>query len=137
MAKRSFDYRHTCPDIDLQIRYFKENLSNHLDDLIEELNPMYAGTDKKWEYRESWESIIYDSAENCFEGVRKTNEDMRKEAEYQIENLIDELEEAQRLVKYWESEAEDKDREIESLRDELADLEEQLRNEISAKNETV
>jgi polyhydroxyalkanoate synthesis regulator phasin len=126
MAKRSFDYKHTCPDIDLQIRYFKENLSDNLIDLISELNPMFAGTDKEKEYRDSWVNIIYDSAENCFEGVRKTNEDMRKEAEYQIENLIEELEEARRLASHWESEAEEKDRKIDELEEELFDLRETI-----------
>ena len=109
MGKRSFDYKHTCPEIDSQIKSFKESLSNHLDDLISELNPMFAETDKEKEYRDGWVESIYDSAEQCFEGVRKTNEDMRKEAEYQIENLMEELEEAKRLASYWESEAEEKE----------------------------
>jgi molecular chaperone DnaK (HSP70) len=124
MARKSFDYRHTCPDIDLQIKNFKETLSDNLIDLISELNPMFAGTDKEKEYRDSWVNIIYDSAENCFEGVRKTNEDMRKEAKYQIENLIDELEEAQRLASYWESEAEEKDKKISDLEEEVDRLSE-------------
>ena len=124
MAKRSFDYKHTCPDIDLQIRYFKEVLSDKLVDLISELNPMFAETNKEREYREGWVESIYDSAENCFEKVRETNQDMRKEAEYQIENLIEELEEARRLTNYWESEAEEKDRRISDLEEEVDRLSE-------------
>jgi len=124
MAKRSFDYKHTCPDIDLQIRYFKEVLSDKLVDLISELNPMFAETNKEREYREGWVESIYDSAENCFEKVRETNQDMRKEAEYQIENLIEELEEARRLANYWESEAEEKDRRISDLEEEVDRLSE-------------
>jgi polyhydroxyalkanoate synthesis regulator phasin len=93
---------------------------------------MFAETNKEREYREGWVESIYDSAENCFEKVRETNQDMRKEAEYQIENLIEELEEARRLANHWESEAEEKGRKIESLEEELSDLNEQLRNEISA-----
>ena len=126
MAK-SFDYRYTCPEIDKEINSFKESLSDHLIDLISELNPMFAETDKEKKYREDRVRVIYDSAENCFEGVRRANEDMRKEAERQVQELIEEFEEAKRLAIYWESEVDEKDREIESLKDEILDL----RNEMA------
>jgi hypothetical protein len=119
MAK-SFDYRYTCPEIDKEIDNFKESLSDHLIDLISELNPMFAETNKEQKYREDWVKIIYDSVEGCFEGVRRANEDMRKEAESQIENLTEELEEAKKLAIYWESEADEKDREILDLKNEMA-----------------
>lgn len=123
---RSFDYKHTCPDIDKEISNFKQSLSDNLLDLISELNPMFYNTHGGREYRESWESTIYDSAEDCFESVRKTNEDMRKEAEHQIENLVEELEESERLKNHWESEAEEKDRKIEDLEEEIESLKQKL-----------
>lgn len=119
MGKNSFDYKYTCPDIDKQIDCFKSSLSDRLDEIIEELNPMFYNTSYKIDYRRDLEELLYNDAEQCFEGVRKTNEDMRKEAEHQIDNLTDELEEQRGLVSYWESEAEKKDREIEQLKSEI------------------
>jgi len=124
MSRKNFDYGYTCPDIDKEISNFESTLNDNLIDLISELNPMFSETNKEREYREGWAESIYDSAENCFEKVRETNQDMRKEAEYQIENLIEELEEARRLANYWESEAEEKDRRISDLEEEVDRLSE-------------
>lgn len=125
---KSFDYKYTCPEIDKQITMFKDSLSDNLLDLISELNPMFADTDKEQDYREAWVDTIYSIAEECFEGVRKTNEDMRKEAEYQIEHIAEERDEYERLKNHWESESEEKDKQIEDLKEEIENLKYQIEN---------
>tara|TARA_R110000782_G_scaffold261523_1_gene353219 strand:- start:437 stop:856 length:420 start_codon:yes stop_codon:yes gene_type:complete len=126
MKNNTFDYKHTCPDIDKEIRNFQTYLSNRLDEIIEELSPMFADTNKKVDYRNNWESIIYDDSEPCFEGVRKTNEDMRAAAEYQIESLTDSLSEAEYTANHWEAEAGDMTSMVSELRVELQDREEYI-----------
>ena len=125
---KSFDYKHTCLEIDKQITMFKGSLSENLIDLISELNPMFADTEKEQDYREAWVDTIYSIAEECFEGVRKTNEDMRKEAEYQIEHVAEERDEYKRLSEFWEDEAREKDKQIEDLKEEIENLKYQIEN---------
>ena len=129
---KSFDYKYTCSEIDKQITMLKDSLSDNLMDLISELNPMFADTEKEQDYREAWVDTIYSIAEECFEGVRKTNEDMRKEAEYQIEHVAEERDEYERLYEFWQDDAEEKDKQIEDLKEEIENLKYQIENLIGA-----
>ena len=83
-----FEYSHTCPDIDRAINAAKDSINSQLEDLVGECCPMLEG-EQLVDYIKSWTDCIYDDIEDCFEATRKTNEDMRKEAERQIECLKD------------------------------------------------
>lgn len=64
----SFDYGHTCPDIDASLANIKEDMSYHV-------------------------SNIMDDIKMRIEEVRATNEDMRKAADDQIEALMERIDE--------------------------------------------
>src|SRR5690606_29284319 len=126
MGRTTFDYKHTCPQIDKFIDQFQAELSNHLDDLIIQICPILQGTSQLREIREDFETAIYNSAEPCFEGVRETNQEMRKEAEYQIEDLIDEVEEHKKSSEYFERELDDAKDTIEDLKEQIEDLQSEM-----------
>ena len=44
MSSRIFDYPNTCPDIDKQIRNFKYDLSDIVEEIMKELNPLFCET---------------------------------------------------------------------------------------------
>ena len=119
--KKDFYYSWTCPEIDKNIESFRETISDHLDDLINELSPLFYNTPAKIEYRKDWENAIYNSTEELFENVRKCNSDMRDEAERVVGELIEERDEYKRLSQFWESEVEEKDNIIEDLKQQIQD----------------
>lgn len=73
--KNNFDYPHTCPKIDKQIKDFEVIVESDIADIE---TTMYN---------------LLDKAKEAFEAVRETNEDMRKAANYQIDDLMREIEE--------------------------------------------
>lgn len=102
MARRnSFDFAHTCPKIDKAIDSCKDRLESYLIDYINEMCPMIPDI-KVAEIAKDWSKQMYDDISDCFESVRQTNEEMRDEANRQIANLEDELENARDEVKYLE-----------------------------------
>ncbi len=106
MAKRSgFDYPHTCPSIDKNIKWFEDSLKESLKDLILNISPYIPEEVALKLSNERGEEILKEFL-NHFEEVRKSNEDMRREAENQIES---------------------KDREIGDLAGEIRDLEERIK----------
>jgi hypothetical protein len=117
--RRDFYYGWTCPEIDSNISSFRQTVSDHLDDLISELSPLFYNTPAKIEYRKDWENIIFNSSEDIFENVRKCNSDMRDEADRVVKDLMEERDEFERLSKYWENEADEKDRIIEDLKEQI------------------
>ena len=84
------DYGNTCPDIDKQIKYFKESLEDYLRDLVDECCPLLGGEDLNI-FVKKWTNAIFGEAEPIFEKIRSTNSDMRKEADKQIEALKKDL----------------------------------------------
>ena len=124
--RRDFYYSWTCPEIDSNISRFRDTVSDHLDDLISELSPLFYNTPAKVEYRKDWENIIYNSTEDIFENVRRCNSDMRDEADRVVKELMDERDEYKRLAELWESEAEDKDSIIEELKQQIQDLKDEI-----------
>lgn len=84
----SFDYGQTCPDIDKSISEFQSIIVEKLKDLVEEIENEEDIEDLVVNYS----TDIYEEFEQNFEAVRKTNDDMRKEAEIQISNLQEEIE---------------------------------------------
>jgi len=117
---RNFNYPHTCPKIDKNIKNFQTDLASNLNSLVEEINPLFYSTTDGTKFIEAWEQIIYDLAEPCFEDTRQSNSDMRSEVETIIDGIIEERDEYKRLSEYWESYAEQKDKEIEDLQEEIS-----------------
>jgi gas vesicle protein len=100
MARRnSFDFAHTCPKIDKAIDSCKDRLESYLTDYINEMCPMIPDT-KVSKIAKEWSTQMYDDISDCFESVRQTNEEMRDEANRQIESLEDELENEKDEVKH-------------------------------------
>lgn len=64
----SLDYGHTCPDIDASLASIKDDMSYHV-------------------------SNIMDDIKVEIEKVRSTNEEMRKAADEQIDNIMERIDE--------------------------------------------
>ena len=95
----SFDYPYTCPKIDKNITEFKDQLYQHIDNLISDHNELfYEQLDKTKQlekYIQQYVDNLYNDVEQIFETVRSSNSDIRDAAEYQInekQNIIDHLE---------------------------------------------
>ena len=92
----SFNYPYTCPKIDKNINEFKDQLFQHIDNILCDLNePLYNQLyqSKQLEsYINNYVNNIYDDVKDIFETVRTSNSDIRDAAEYQInekQNIID------------------------------------------------
>ena len=96
------DFPHTCPKIDKAITEAKDTIIDCLKDYITDLCP-YLPDDKVLELSENWGSDLYYKISDCFEATRETNEDMRKQADYQIERLESEIEDLKSEIKELES----------------------------------
>ena len=79
------DYEYTCSDINRSIEQFKEDIKWDLSDMIEKLK---EGQETEKELISTFVDEIYYHFEENFENVRGTNESMRREANYQIENYF-------------------------------------------------
>ena len=86
----ALNYGYTCPDIDREINSFKDAIKSYLSDMLDECNPMMEGEQKEL-FIKSYANDMYRDFENNFEGVRKVNEDMRIEADRQIERCENDL----------------------------------------------
>lgn len=92
----SFDFPYTCPKIDKNITEFKDQLYQHIDNLISDHNELfYEQLDKTKQlekYIQQYVDNLYNDVEQIFETVRTSNSDIRDAAEYQInekQNIID------------------------------------------------
>lgn len=91
MTRRiSFDYGNTCPKIDKQINQAQSVIDSFICDLLEEVCPLLDINDRN-RHAERYAEKLCGDLEDCFEVVRSTNEDMRREAERQIEALADQV----------------------------------------------
>lgn len=91
----SLDFSHTCPKIDKAISEAKDTIEVYLNDIIKDLCP-YVTDEKTNELSKDWGANLYNQISDIFENVRETNEDMRKQADYQInelESIISDLKE--------------------------------------------
>lgn len=86
----SFDFRHTCPDIDSNIDQLISEIKDEIEDLIDDVCPLLKGEELE-KLKETYANDIYKHVEEYFEGVRKTNVDMRDSAEHQINHLESEI----------------------------------------------
>jgi methyl-accepting chemotaxis protein len=80
----ALDYKHTCPDIDRSIKEFKSSIESSLDYMLDECCPLLVGEVKQGLITE-YADQIYNGLENSFEEVREANQNMRKEADSQLE----------------------------------------------------
>lgn len=88
------DYSHTCPQIDKGINQFKEDIRSRLIDMLDTCCPLLTSESKDVFIEEYVENIYYDF-DRTYESVRSANENMRKEADRQIDTLEIDLENAQ------------------------------------------
>ena len=95
----SFDYPYTCPKIDKNITEFKDQLYQHIDNLISDHNELFYEqlykTKQLEKYIQQYVDNLYNDVEQIFEAVRASNSDIRDAAEYQInekQSIIDCLE---------------------------------------------
>lgn len=84
------DFGHTCPDIDRGIESFKDDLKMYLSEILDDACPLLEG-DVKGDFIKGYIDSIYAEFEGNFENVRKTNEEIRSEADRQIDDLQDEV----------------------------------------------
>lgn len=81
-----FDYRYTCPTIDSNIKSIRQDLQNALGDLFNEYGIIPAD-----DTTEIADSFYMSFIQYAIENIRETNEDIRKEAEKQIDKLETEI----------------------------------------------
>lgn len=90
-----FRYPHTCPDIDKNIKAFKDSLEEYLTDLFDYIcPPSLVDSNEAQKIKKDYLKYISDEANNCFENVRTVNSDMRDEVERVLDlknSEIDEL----------------------------------------------
>ncbi len=114
MPRLNFDFHYTCPDIDKNIRDFENDLESEINDIIVDISPKIPQAERLL-LAEKYSNSIYKSAEMYFENVRKTNENMREEAEAQIQRLLNQVEELEQQVKELERENAKQDQRIDEL----------------------
>lgn len=102
MRSVGFDYPNTCPKIDKGIEAAQDTIRRFLENLLEEACPLLPSS-RLSELAEENAKSLYMDLEDAFETVRKTNEDMRGEADRQISDLQSELADAEAEIKRWES----------------------------------
>jgi len=90
----SFDFNHTCPIIDRNIRYIESDVEDFFE------NELGFNESKTKEYTEE----IMERILPYIEEVRQTNEDMRTAAENQIDELLEEIEELNERINELEDE---------------------------------
>jgi len=88
----ALDFGHTCPDIDSNIGDFNEALIDEIKWIIEDSRRHTHEEMVEHKVYDTYAGEIYKQLEHYFEGVRSTNEDMRKQADWQINELEDQLE---------------------------------------------
>ena len=117
------DYGWTCGDIDKNIDDAKQNIEDVLSDFMYDLNPLFMDTQEGIDLLKSYQERLYGEIEPCFEGVRETNQDMRKEADAQIEKLQDEIDQKDLEIEDLEEKVDLKEEDIIFLNDRIEYLE--------------
>jgi len=84
------DYSQTCSNIDQQIKETKKSIRDWIESLIVDLCPKLPDETMSKMAEEEADGL-YKEIRGCFESVRLDNENMRKEADRQIEYLEDEI----------------------------------------------
>jgi hypothetical protein len=98
MRAVGFDYPNTCPKIDKAIASAKAEITSFLDRLLEDACPLLS-TRARAELTDGYADRLYGELEDIFENTRSTNEDMRREADSQIETLKSEISDLEHELK--------------------------------------
>lgn len=122
-----FSYRYTCPIIDDNINEFRDTVEDFLKDVIHQCSPLVSDIDldKK---AEEYEEDLYNMVEKYFENLRACNSDMRDEADEQIENVENEVEEKEEQIRDLDDRIEELEKEVEELKDEIYYKNEEIDN---------
>ena len=115
------DFNHTCPSIDRSINYLKSDISNELDSMIDECCPLWTGDDRD-NFIKGYVESLYSALESYFEDVRSTNEDMRKQADTQIDDLENQVHELQSELSDLEDKVNYLAKEVDDLQDQLSEV---------------
>lgn len=94
----TINYHFTCPYIDRGISELKGSIESVLSSVVDECCPLLEG-DAKRQFLAGWEQSLYESLEDAFEGVRRTNESLREAAERQLEELENTIDERESFIK--------------------------------------
>ena len=116
------DYGYTCPDIDREIKSVKADFYSSIQDILETYNGQELSEQEIKDISEGLSDDLYRDVETSFEECRSTNDDMRKQAEYQIDELEKRIENLEWQLDDMTNEISSKDQEIESLNEELSTI---------------
>lgn len=92
------DFSYTCPKIDKEIGNAKDTIIDCISDYISQLCP-FMPESEILKLSKDWGEDMYNNIESAFETIRETNEDMRKQADYQIEKLENEVSDLKSEIK--------------------------------------
>lgn len=96
-----FDYPYTCPTIDKAIANAKQEIASHIESILTEVCPMLKMGHVE-EMATDYTEAIYKDIEDAFESARKSNSDMRDEADDQITVLQERVEVLEHEIKQHE-----------------------------------
>ena len=120
---KTFSYPYTCPDIDRNIESFKDSLESLLNNLSNDLNPLFYNSPEYEDFILSYKNQVYKIAEPIFENVRDCNSTMRDEIDRHEKELFDRIEELEDEKRNLEQQINDLEKENETLQEQISDLE--------------
>lgn len=91
MTNRYLDFHNTCPDVDRGISLMEDTLDSLIYDLVQDLSPKFADTDAAAGFISDTVKYFSQQLEPIYENVRQSNVDIRKAADYQIDELCDKI----------------------------------------------
>lgn len=94
----TFDYRYTCPEINMSIDSLKGEIRAEISEALDDNESPLEGEERQ-SYIKNFADRIYSYIEDTYEAIRKTNADIRDEAEKQIEKMEQRLDTANETIK--------------------------------------
>lgn len=124
----SFDYKHTCYAINKEITNFQDHAPRFIRELLQAYDECELESERETLITEQADILYNEYAEEVFETTRTTNEDMRTAAEEQIDELTNEKEESDELLRLMEEDKEELEEEILQKDDLITNLEYELKH---------
>ena len=101
----SLNYADTCSAIDSAIYNAKNSIGAIIEEIVIDCNPHMKHTaEVDSGFVDGHVDTLYEMIEEGFEGTRKTNENMREQANYQIDELEEEVTELKTRIEELEEE---------------------------------
>lgn len=122
LYKMALDFKHTCPIIDKKKEEIKDAIYSQISDLIDELVPLFEGN-SKFNFVRERTGMIYDIVSDRIEELRDLNSDMRDQADTQIKDLEDSIEENEETISDQVDRIEDLEETIKDLEYRISELE--------------